>query len=105
MPKGLRIGVVGCGIAGTSFALLARRAGHSVELFERTEQVGPIGAGVLLQPSGQRVLRAMGLLDAVIARAEPIREIQAVTHRGRDLIRLSYDEGSPGACAYGLHRG
>ncbi len=105
MRERLRIGVVGCGIAGTSFALLAKRNGHHVALFERTGHVGPIGAGVLLQPSGQRVLAAMGLLEAVTAHAEVVREIHALTHRGHELIRLRYDEHDPGVFAYGLHRG
>jgi 2-polyprenyl-6-methoxyphenol hydroxylase-like FAD-dependent oxidoreductase len=105
MNKRLRIGVVGCGIAGTSFALMARQAGHEVDLYEQTRQVGPVGAGILLQPSGQRILAGMGLLDEVTANAEMIREIHAVTHRGRDLVRLEYACDSLGALAYGLHRG
>ena len=105
MRERLRIGVVGCGIAGTAFALLARRAGHQVDLFERTGRIGPVGAGILLQPSGQDVLRRMRLLDAVTASAEVIDEIHAVTHRGNDLIRLQYAEGSPRTIAFGLHRG
>ena len=105
MRDRLHIGVVGCGIAGTSFSLLARRSGHEVDLFEQTQHVGPVGAGVLLQPSGQRILASMGLLTQVTQQAEVIHEIHAVTHRGRDLIRLSYDDGSPGTIAFGLHRG
>ncbi len=105
MTGRLRIGVVGCGIAGTSFALMARRDGHAVDLFEQTRHVGPLGAGVLLQPSGQRILDGMGLLAAVTARAEVIHEIHAVTHHGKDLVRFRYDDGAPGAAAFGVHRG
>jgi hypothetical protein len=35
-------------------AFLLARAGHRVELFERAPVVGPVGAGILLQPSGLR---------------------------------------------------
>lgn len=100
-----RVGVVGCGVAGAAVAHLLARAGHTVTLFERAPRLGPVGAGVLLQPSGQLVLRQLGLLDKVVAHAELIEELHAVTHSGRQLIRLPYAEVAPGCHAYGLHRG
>jgi hypothetical protein len=47
--------------AAHSQSFLAR-AGHNVTLLERAPQVGPVGAGFLLQPFGQRVLKELGLL-------------------------------------------
>ena len=73
-----RVGVVGFGIAGAATAYLLARGGHSVTLLERASHVGPIGAGLLLQPAGQAVLRRMGLLDHVVADAAPIDELHAV---------------------------
>lgn len=105
MPPPYRIGVVGYGVAGATSAYLLAQAGHHVTIFERSPSVGPVGAGVLLQPSGQMVLARLGLLDEVVARSEPIRELHALTHRGRTLIRLPYAELGPGIHAYGLHRG
>jgi 2-polyprenyl-6-methoxyphenol hydroxylase-like FAD-dependent oxidoreductase len=84
--------------------LLARR-GHAVTLFEQTEHVGPVGAGILLQASGQRVLRSMNLLEAVIADAERIEELVAFSHRGRRISRLRFADAPHGHMAYGLHRG
>lgn len=105
MPRRYRIGVVGFGIAGAATATLLARSGHSVTLLERAPQVGPIGAGLLLQPSGQAVLNRMGLLDRVIAGAAPIDELHAVRRDGRALIRLPYGEFEKGCRAYGVHRG
>src|SRR5437763_9910724 len=105
MPRTYRVGVVGCGVAGTAAAYLLAKAGHAVTLFERAPQVGPVGAGILLQPSGQAVLRAMGLLEAVAARAEPIEELHALHHGGRTLVRLPYAGVAPGCRACGVHRG
>jgi 2-polyprenyl-6-methoxyphenol hydroxylase-like FAD-dependent oxidoreductase len=92
-------------VAGATAAHLLAKAGHAVTLFERAPRVGPVGAGVLLQPSGQLVLKDLGLLDRVIARSEPIDELHAVTGTGKQLIRLPYAEIEPGCRAYGLHRG
>jgi 2-polyprenyl-6-methoxyphenol hydroxylase-like FAD-dependent oxidoreductase len=99
------VAVVGFGIAGAATAVLLARSGHAVTLLERAAQVGPIGAGLLLQPAGQMILRRMGLLDAVLAGAAPIEELHAVRKDGGTLIRLAYREFDPGLCAYGVHRG
>ena len=97
-----RIGVVGFGIAGAATAYLLARSGHSVTLIERAPHVGPIGAGLLLQPLGQAVLEKMGLLDRVLSGGAIVRELHAVRQSGRDLIRLPYPSG---VRAYGVHRG
>jgi 2-polyprenyl-6-methoxyphenol hydroxylase-like FAD-dependent oxidoreductase len=101
----LEIGIVGCGVAGLSAALALGRDGHRVTILERSDRIGPVGAGVLLQPSGQLALAHMGLLPEVIARAARIDRLFAVTHRGKTLIDLPYAAASPELCAYGLHRG
>ena len=105
MPRRYRIGVVGFGIAGAAAATLLAKSRHFVTLMERAVQVGPIGAGLLLQPSGQAVLRRMGLLSRVLSSAASIEELHAVRIDGRTLIRLPYGEFEDGCRAYGVHRG
>jgi len=100
-----RVAVVGFGIAGAATAILLARSGHAVTLLERATHVGPIGAGLLLQPAGQAVLRRMGLLDAVVAGAAPIEELYVVRKDRGTLLRLSYREFDQQCCAYGVHRG
>jgi 2-polyprenyl-6-methoxyphenol hydroxylase-like FAD-dependent oxidoreductase len=105
MPGPYRIGIAGFGIGGGAAACLLAGAGHAVTLLERSPNVGPAGAGIMLQPSGQAVLQQMGLLGEVVRRAETITELHAVKHSGRTLTRLSYDCLGDGYCAYGVHRG
>ena len=100
-----RVGVVGCGVAGTAAAYLLARDGHRVTLLERAPDLGPVGAGVLLQCSGQAVLGRLGVLDRVVAHASPIDELYARHASGGTLIRNRYPEYAPGATAYGVHRG
>lgn len=103
--KPFRIGVSGFGVAGATAAFLLAKTGHRVTLFERAPVVGPVGAGVLLQPSGQRVLRELGLLDDVVRNAERIEKLHAIKQRGRTLIELRYADLSPEFVGYGVHRG
>ena len=61
MNKIHRIAIVGAGVAGMALAILARRKGYYVRLYERDSKVSSIGAGVTLWPNAIFVLQQMGL--------------------------------------------
>ncbi|MGW0758290.1 FAD-dependent monooxygenase [Streptomyces sp. NPDC002814] len=61
--------VVGAGIGGLAATLSLRGAGCEVTLIEQTSRFTEIGAGIQLAPNATRVLRRLGLLDAVAAQA------------------------------------
>lgn len=100
-----RVAVVGAGVAGAATAYLLARDGHRVTLFEQAPDPGPIGAGVLLQCSGQEVLRRLGVLDEVLAHAAELEELHARHLSGGTLIRTRYPDLEPACRAYGVHRG
>ena len=100
----MRVGVVGFGVAGSTASALLAAAGHEVTVFERAPVLEPAGAGVLLQPSGQRVLERLGLLEQVRAGAARIDELVALAPSGRTISRLRYDDLEPGLHALGVHR-
>ncbi len=101
----LRIGVVGAGTAGSATAILLTRAGHDVEVFERVEDPGPVGAGITLQPTGQAALERLGLLAAIAERAAPIDRLTCVRPTGKPVVDLPYAEIDPGLRGLGTHRG
>lgn len=101
----LSIAVIGCGFAGAAAALLLHRAGHAVTIYEAVAEPGPIGAGILLQPTGLAVLEALGCAAPVLARGAPIEALRCVNTRGRELFALRYGDLSPGLHGIGLHRG
>jgi 2-polyprenyl-6-methoxyphenol hydroxylase-like FAD-dependent oxidoreductase len=105
MPRPYRVGVVGLGVAGASVACLLARDGHQVTVLERAPQPRPIGAGVLLQSSGQKVLDRMGLLKQVADHAAPIEELHARHNTGKTMLRTRFADFEPGCRAYGVHRG
>jgi 2-polyprenyl-6-methoxyphenol hydroxylase-like FAD-dependent oxidoreductase len=100
----LDIAVVGCGVAGQAAATLLAERGHRVTIYERFTEPQPVGAGLLLQPTGLAVLRELGLADAVIARGARVVGLEARTHRGRAILDLHYAYLHPLAHGVGIHR-
>jgi 2-polyprenyl-6-methoxyphenol hydroxylase-like FAD-dependent oxidoreductase len=100
-----RVGVVGAGTAGLAAATLLARAGHEVEILERAPDPGPVGAGLLLQPTGIAVLERLGVLDEVRAGAARIDHVVGTTVGGRRFMELSYAGLGEGRYGLGVHRG
>lgn len=103
--RALEVGVIGCGTAGPAAALFLARAGHSVTVYERFEQPAAVGAGIILQPTGQHVLRRLGLLDGVTLRGARLDGLRVTRHEAGPLLELSYRDVSPDYFGVGLHRG
>lgn len=101
----LAVGIVGCGVAGQAAALLLARQGHAVTVFERFDVPRPIGAGLLLQPTGLAVLARLGLAEAILAAGAKVRRLQGRTPGGRRVLDIHYDDYRPGAFALGVQRG
>lgn len=101
----LRVGVVGAGFAGCAAAIVLARDGHDVTLLEAVEQPGPVGAGIMLQPSGMLALESLGLLDTVLAHGERCERLLCVRRDGSTLFDLPYAARANGLFGLGLHRG
>ncbi|HEV8281806.1 MAG TPA: NAD(P)/FAD-dependent oxidoreductase [Candidatus Limnocylindrales bacterium] len=101
----MRIAIVGFGIGGAALSVALARDGHHVAVYERAPDPGPVGAGFLLQPSGQAVLDDLRMLDEVAAGAWPIRAFHADSAPGRTLSELRYDRRDPTGHALGVSRG
>jgi salicylate hydroxylase len=65
--KRLRAAIVGGGIGGLSAACSLRRRGVDVMVFEQSEALGEIGAGLTIFPNSLRQLERMGLGEALAA--------------------------------------
>ena len=105
MMKSLTIGIVGCGPAGLAAALFLSRDGHQVQLIERFEEPKPLGAGLLLQPTGLAVLAALGLDETAIEHGAVINRIYGRTSSGTEIFDLSYRDLRSHYFGLGIHRG
>jgi 2-polyprenyl-6-methoxyphenol hydroxylase-like FAD-dependent oxidoreductase len=103
--RALDVGIVGCGTAGAAAALFLARAGHRVTVYERVENPGPIGAGIVMQPTGLAVLGELGLRDAIVDHGARIDRLRCETHTKKRIVHLEYGDLEPGLFGVGLHRG
>ena len=101
----MQVGIAGCGIAGATVAALLAEQGHGVTVFEQAARCGPVGAGILLQPAGQGVLRGLGLLDGIARSSARIERLHARHRGGGTLVDLRYGRLREGCHGLGVHRG
>ena len=59
--RSLKVAVIGGGIGGLTVASALMARGITVELYEQTDELTPVGAGIQLTPNAVKVLRALGL--------------------------------------------
>lgn len=79
-----RAAIIGAGIGGAAAALSLARRDWSVDLYEQSEVLGEVGAGIQIGPNGAHVLAALGVST------EAADEAQAVDMRdGRSGRRIA----------------
>jgi len=60
-----RIALIGGGIGGLAAAIALRQRGFEPVVFEQADRLKEVGAGIQITPNSTRILRALGLEDAV----------------------------------------
>jgi len=78
--------VIGGGIAGLTTAIALDRAGIGVEVYERVDTLGEIGAGISIWLNAIRAFGEIGLADAIKSFSVPAGEAGLHTWDGRLLV-------------------
>lgn len=91
---------MGAGIAGLSLAAALDRQGYQAELIERSQEWPAVGAGIITQANGVRVLRALGVGDALGRSAAVLRRWSFVDQQGEPLCETDLVDmwGDVGPC-------
>ena len=103
--KNLSIAIAGCGTAGLAAAIYLARAGHQVQLLERSAELKPLGAGLLLQPTGLAVLRELGLFDLADVCGQRVDRLYGQTPAGRRVMDMRYRDLDSTCFGLGIQRG
>lgn len=102
-PK--KIAIVGSGTAGLAAASYLTKNGHNVRIFERFAEPKPLGAGLLLQPTGLACLAALGLDEQAIDYGAPINNLFGKTASDKIIFDISYRNLKRHYFGLGIHRG
>ncbi|WP_437883031.1 FAD-dependent oxidoreductase [Pseudomonas sp. LRF_L74] len=99
------LAIVGAGTAGLATAIYLARQGYRVRVLDQVPALGPIGAGVLLQPAGMAVLLELGILDECTRLGAPISRLYGTSACAeRVILDTRYDHWRPGSFGLGMHR-
>jgi 2-polyprenyl-6-methoxyphenol hydroxylase-like FAD-dependent oxidoreductase len=103
MPRAV---IVGAGIGGLAAAIALRQIGWEVSVFERAPELREVGAGLTLWTNAVKVLRKLGVGEAIEAVSAPIRLSEVRSWRGRLLMQtdFGYLNEKLGAPTIGIHR-
>lgn len=105
MPPPLSIAIVGAGVAGLAAASFLHDAGHRPVILERFGAPKPVGAGLLLQPTGLAALQRIGARAEAERLGQRIERLHGVAMpHGRAVFDLRYDWLAPGLCGLAIHR-
>ncbi len=85
----LRVLIIGAGIGGLTAGLALRRVGYEVEIFERTHQIRPAGAGISLWSNGVKVLNTLGLGKHLAALGGQMNRMEYRSHRDEILSQIN----------------
>jgi 6-hydroxynicotinate 3-monooxygenase len=104
-----RVAVVGAGLGGLSAAGFLQRYGFEVKVYEQAPVFSRIGAGIILSANVTKVLRRLGIEDALIAAGiKSQRYVSRAWDSGKTLYEIVFDRENElrfGGPYVHIHRG
>ncbi|MBW4694238.1 MAG: FAD-dependent monooxygenase [Lyngbya sp. HA4199-MV5] len=91
MGKAKRIIVVGGGIGGAAAALALHQAGFEPVVYERSNALREVGAGIALWANATHILQRLGLLEDAMQVGYPTTNYQFNSQYGRELVNIPLD--------------
>jgi len=109
MAASNKVIVIGAGIGGLAAALALLKRGINVDVYEQSNQLGEVGAGIQISSNGTRVLYALGLEEA-LGRVQVLPVRRELRHWSTGETWNWFELGETSAKRYGtphlmLHRG
>lgn len=86
---GLKVIIIGSGMAGLAAGIAMRQMGYKVEIYEKTRKLRPAGAGISLWSNGIKVLNKLGLGKEVAAIGGEMNRMEYRNHQGEILNNVN----------------
>lgn len=99
-----KFAIVGAGTAGLAAAILLAQQHIHVTLFEKAYALEPVGAGLLLQPSGLAVFEHLGVLEEALKLGALVTGLEGQLANGFKLVDSHYEQAHPDFYGLGIHR-
>ncbi|HMV29839.1 MAG TPA: FAD-dependent oxidoreductase, partial [Anaerolineales bacterium] len=87
-----KIIIIGGGIGGLCTAIALQQYGFEVKVYEKVRKLGEVGAGLTLWSNAIKVLRKLGVADAVISAGSKLERSQIRADNGETLFDARADE-------------
>ncbi|NES97827.1 MAG: FAD-dependent urate hydroxylase HpxO [Desertifilum sp. SIO1I2] len=78
----LKVIIVGAGIGGLTAAIALKQAGYVVEVYDRVQELRPVGAGISLWSNGVKILNRLGLGEQIATIGGQMDRMQYRSHTG-----------------------
>ena len=103
----MTIDIIGAGIGGLTTAIALEQKGIKIRIFERAEQIKPVGAGIILASNAMQVYEKLGLRKIIEENGNPISLMNITNSKLKPLskIDLSYFEQKHNIKNIAIHRG
>lgn len=98
----LNVLVIGAGMGGLTAALALQKSGHRVQVVDRVPELRPVGAAISVWSNGVKILKALGVGDAIEQASGRMDAMAYHDQDGTPLTRFSlrplYDDVGQRAC-------
>jgi len=82
----MRFIIAGGGICGLTMAIILEKKGYEVAIYEAAAEIKAIGAGLVLSTNAIKALKAIGIADAVLTKANLLDNFDIVLANGDKLM-------------------
>ncbi|MCG7500105.1 FAD-dependent monooxygenase [Vibrio sp. Of7-15] len=83
----MKVGIVGAGLNGLACALLLKKFGHDITVFERSEEPRDSGTGIYVWPQGVQILRFILGDNDFLDSGQPIDSLVTLNRHGQEIHR------------------
>ncbi|KAF9082685.1 hypothetical protein BGX23_012213 [Mortierella sp. AD031] len=87
-PPGMRIIIVGGGLAGLMMGIMLDQAGIDYHILEQASRLRPLGTSISLHPVIIDLMDQLGLLEEMENLSKPLRGITVLSAKGRRMGRI-----------------